>query len=353
MKKNINNKIQEYAVGLVFNIQPSENAYHILMNCKNEKEFYKHDFTISEEYECESLESLKRIVKEKVSELEIFLSDINQNENIPFHESTYRELLKNSITNPFVELSFERLSNGSFQSFLYHDYESKDNALRQVLNDNRIENIVLNLSKQINEVNNPNLVTGMHNIYFRGSDFILDDDIHNSVIESINYDVTMNFNESGTVTIDNIEYDWEVGHKETNIDTSLIEELVEQNEDDMRKIRLEWSHYDSWTFEDLLVQKDYPDDEIEDSINLALAWGEDEVNKFIEISAKKGYKAELFREKLEVHSFDNNSNELYNEMSRKELKNYINSLETKEAVANIKKLISEDNQQNLQFEQGL
>jgi hypothetical protein len=306
LDNKLRNLINDYAVGLVFHETPEENAYKLLMESKNEKEFYKLDnFTLSEEYETESFSSIKRIVDEKVSELEYFLDAVNvESTNLLFHVDTYKALLQNSIRNPFVELSLERLSNGKIQAYLFHDEESKDNAVRDIINDDKIENIILQLSKQINEINNPNLVTGMHNIYLRGTDFSLDDDLHNSIIESITYDVTMNFNESGSITIDNVEYDWEVGRTSNDINTNLIESLSKKEEVSTRKIRLEWSHFDTWTFEDLTVPTNYPENEIKDSINLALAYGEDEVNKFIEISKNKGYEVNLFRENIEVYNFD-------------------------------------------------
>lgn len=201
MKNKIDNIIKNYAVGLVFTFSPEENAYELLMNAKNEKEFNKLDFSVSEEFEDESFNSLKEIVNEKVSDLELFLKAI---------ESETKSEIK----------------------------------------------------------------------------------------------------------------------------------------DDMKKIRLKWSNFDAWTFEDILVQKDYSDNEIEDSINLALALGDDEVNQFIEISQKKGYKAQIYKENIDVYSFESNTNEDYEQMSTKELKQLINSLETKEAATNIRKLINDESQQN-------
>jgi hypothetical protein len=73
LDNKLRNLINDYAVGLVFHETPEENAYKLLMESKNEKEFYKLDnFTLSEEYETESFSSIKRIVDEKVSELEYF-----------------------------------------------------------------------------------------------------------------------------------------------------------------------------------------------------------------------------------------------------------------------------------------
>lgn len=200
MKNKIDNIIKNYAVGLVFTFSPEENAYELLMNAKNEKEFNKLDFSVSEEFEYESFNSLKKIVNEKVSDLELFLKAVEP-------------------------------------------------------------------------------------------------------------------------------------------------EIKQENKDDMKKIRLEWTS-DTRTFEDILVQKDYSDNEIEDSINLALALHDDEVNQFIEISHKKGYKAQIYTEDIDVYSFESNTNEDYEQMSTKELKQLINSLETKEAATNIRKLINDESQQN-------
>lgn len=200
MENKLDDIIKNYAVGLVFNFSPEENAYKLLMNAKNEKEFYKLDFSVSEEFETESLSSLKRIVDEKVSDLKLFLKAVEP-------------------------------------------------------------------------------------------------------------------------------------------------EIKQENKDVMKKIRLEWTS-DTLTFEDILVQKDYSDDEIEDSINLALALGNDEVNEFIEISHKKGYKAQIYTEDIDMYSFESNTNEEYEQMSNEELQQLINSFETKEAATNIRKLISDESQQN-------
>lgn len=200
MENKLDDIIKNYAVGLVFNFSPEENAYKLLMNAKNEKEFYKLDFSVSEEFETESLSSLKRIVDEKVSDLKLFLKAVEP-------------------------------------------------------------------------------------------------------------------------------------------------EIKQENKDDMKKIRLEWTS-DTLTFEDILVQKDYSDNEIEDSINLALALGNDEVNEFIEISHKKGYKAQIYTEDIDVYSFESNTNEDYEQMSNEKLQQLINSFQTKEAAINIRKLISDESQQN-------
>jgi len=135
LDNKLRNLINDYAVGLVFHETPEENAYKLLMESKNEKEFYKLDnFILSEEYETESFSSIKRIVDEKVSELEYFLDAVNvESTNLLFHVDTYKALLQNSIRNPFVELSLERLSNGKIQAYLFHDEESKDNAVRDII----------------------------------------------------------------------------------------------------------------------------------------------------------------------------------------------------------------------------
>lgn len=312
--------IGNYAVGLVFHEIPEENAYHLLMSAKNESSFYKLDnFTLSEEYEHLSFSSIKKVVNEKVNELEYFLEELGldiNSENISFHFNMYKKFLENSIKNPFINLSFEQLSDGTFKSFLYQTDKIKNDIVSPIINSNQLETVVLQITKEINKINNPSLVTGMHNIYFEKLGIVLDDDIHEDAIYKINDSITMYFNESGTIDIDNVEYNWEIGKNYIDIETSLIETLIEEKKEnrDTKKIRLEWSHDKSWTFEDLIVPINYSNHQIQDSINLALLSGEDEVNKFIEISKSKGFEVSIFRENIEVFDFNSiNRDELTEE----------------------------------------
>lgn len=95
----------------------------------------------------------------------------------------------------------------------------------------------------------------------------------------------------------------------------------------MKKIRLQWwDGSGEATFEDIMVSSLANGDTIQDSIDLALASGEDEVAVFLDILHKKGFQAHISSESIDVFDFNNPCEDKYAELSSGEVLDIIENI---------------------------